>query len=210
MHADLLAHPYYSIKRACEALGDVSLTYREDIEGIRKPKDADAEGPKAMPTGWVSHHASTPASAGSSSSSTTINASTLESLQGNLTTSESMLSDDDAVGGTENIDWVFSVPFSLDDAKSIIENYKDKVKCGIIINLDDEVLSWSDEESMLRLGAKRVRDTEIYTPPISDNVFDDAPFLSEDDDLPSGRVWYVWIESQELLSNIAEFIHIRA
>ena len=215
-HTELLSHPYYSIKRACESLGDVALTYREDIEGTRKP-GAGAEGPQAMPAGWVSLSSScapTPASSGSSSSSSsslTNNAIALELLQGNVTTSESMLSDDDIfVGGAEKIDWIFSVPFSLDDAKLIIENYRDKVKCGIIINLDDEVLTWSDEERLLRLGAKRVRDTEIYTPPISDNVFDDATFSSEDDDdLQSGRVWYVWIESQELLAKTAEFIHIR-
>ena len=114
---------------------------------------------------------------------------------------------EETVAADEVIDWVVSVPSSLADAKRIVTKYREEVRGGIILNLDDQVLRWSADEQIQFLGAKRKRDTEIHTQPVPDNVFDVAPAFSDGE--PNGRVWYVWIESSDMLEDTAIFIHIR-
>ena len=223
--AKLHSHPYFSIKRACASVGGVSLTYREDIEGRPRLQEvtlplAQYETPAAVllassrPMERTRLPPHPPASSSSSSSDGNHGNMDVETTHETGDTTESQNTEDGAAmeetvaaGADEVIDWVVSVPSSVTDAKRIMMKYRDEARVGIILNLEDQVLRWSSEEQMQFLGAKRKRDTEIHTQPVPDNVFDVAPAFSDGE--PNGRVWYVWMESSEMLEDTAIIIHIR-
>jgi hypothetical protein len=215
----LLNHPYHSIKRACNSLTGVIMACRDDLESAHSTQYA---APLLSTTVMLIPCGDTSTTKNGTIGDQSINAvggltdnesisgygTSTHSIDMNLETPElpEIPEIPEVPGVVLDVDWIVSVPASLADAKRIMQSYSNRVGCGIILNLDDQVLKWSSDDQKLLLGARRKRDTEIHTLPVSDNVFDVAPDFSNDE--VNGRIWYVWIEEQDILAKTAIIINI--